>query len=252
MANPDAAALAAVNTRAWFYEFELPDGTSTRADIPRDVLPIHRNRRDVLIRVIKEKVPDAANLIALDFASHEGWYSIELSKHFRRVLGLEIRAESIAAARLMVKALGIDNVDYREADLQRLSASEIPGADFVLLYGLLYHLENPIHTLRLASKLARKHILIETQVFPYDVTGRIEDGYYLQQRSVQGVFSLSADYSHHREGGSTDLALVPSLNAVLFLLRTFGFAEAGVIAPRPDDYEQFRRGSRVIVYGRKP
>lgn len=124
-------------------------------------------------------------------------------------------------------------------------------ADLVLVFGLIYHLENPIHTLRLAAGLSRKHILIETQVFPYDVSGRIEDGHYQWQRAVQGVFSLSVDYSRAREGGSTDLALVPSLNALLFLLRGFGFQQLQVLEPDPDDYEQFRRGSRVVIYGTK-
>lgn len=122
-------------------------------------------------------------------------------------------------------------------------------ADFVLLYGLIYHLENPIHTLRLAARMARRHLLVETQVFPYDVSGRIEDGHYAWQRAVEGVFSLSVDYPQGREGGSTDLALVPSLNALTFLLRSFGFSRVEVLPPGPEDYEQFRRGSRVIVLG---
>ncbi len=54
-----------------------------------------------------------------------------------------------------------------------------------------------------------------------------------------------------REGGSTDIALVPSLNALLFLMSDFGFKTIEVIKPDPDDYEQFSRGSRVVVYGAK-
>ncbi|MGO9681714.1 MAG: class I SAM-dependent methyltransferase [Beijerinckiaceae bacterium] len=243
--------LEAVKKRIWFYKFDLPDGTSTQADIPADVLRIHTSRRDKLVRIIKERVPNAANLTAIDFASHEGYYSIELARHFRQVRGIEIRPESIAAARLITQALGISNIEYTKADLQHLSYRDDLRADFVLVYGLLYHLENPIHTLRLASQLSHKHILIETQVFPYNVSGKIEDGHYLWQREVCGIFGLSPDYSSGREGGSTDLALVPSLNALLFLLHTFGFADTCVIAPEQDDYEQFRRGSRVIVYGAK-
>jgi hypothetical protein len=251
MANHNADDLRAVKRRLWFYEFDLPDGTSTQTDIPSDVLRIHTSRREKLVRIIKERVPNAANLTALDFASHEGYYSIELARHFQQVRGLEIRPESIAAAQLITKVLDADNIEYMQADLQHIAYSDDLCADFVLVYGLLYHLENPIHTLRLASQLARKHILIETQVFPYNIAGKIEDGHYLWQRAVQGVFGLAADYSRGREGGSTDLALIPSLNAVLFLLHTFGFADTCVITPEPDDYEQFRRGSRVIVYGAK-
>jgi hypothetical protein len=153
---------------------------------------------------------------------------------------------------MITSALGIKNVTYTLADLQKTEAEVRYKSDFVLVYGLLYHLENPIHTLRLASELSNKHILIETQVFPYDIGGKIEDGNYNWQREVHGVFSLSADYKHWREGGSTDIALVPSLNALIYLMKAFGFQTVEVIKPLTDDYEQFRRGSRVIVYGEKP
>jgi len=247
-----AGLLQAVKARVWFYEFELPDGTRTRTDIPADIARIHTSRRDKLRRVIRERIPDAATSTAVDLASHEGYFSIELARHFAKVVGLEIRRESVEAARLVTRALGMDNVVYREADLQRMAHDDALCADLVLVYGLIYHLENPIHALRLAAGLARRHILVETQVFPYDVSGRVEDGHYLGQRAVEGVFSLSADYSTAREGGSTDLALVPSLNALLYLLRAFGFATLEVLPSEPGDYEQFRRGSRVVVYGAKP
>ena len=246
-----ARLLQAVKERVWFYEFELPDGTRTRTDISPEIARIHTSRRAKLRRVIQQHIPDAATSTAVDFASHEGYFSVELARHFATVHGLEVRRESIDAARLITQALGVDNVVYREADLQRMPHDDALRADLVLVYGLIYHLENPIHTLRLAAGLSRRHILVETQLFPYDVSGRIEDGHYLGQRAVQGVFSLSADYSSAREGGSTDLALVPSLNALLFLLRAFGFPTLEVLAPEPDDYEQFVRGSRVVVYGAK-
>ena len=240
-----------IKNRTWFYEFVLPDGSVTKCDVPPDVLRIHTSRRDHLVNVIKEYVRDPCDKTALDLASHEGYYSLELSKFFERVQGLEIRPESIDAARMITSALGVNNVTYSCADLQKMEAEDRYRSDFVLVYGLLYHLENPIHTLRLASDLARKHILIETQIFPYDISGRIEDGRYTWQRQVHGVFSLSADYKDGREGGSTDIALVPSLNALLYLLTTFGFKTIEVLTPVENDYEQFLRGSRVIVYGEK-
>ena len=250
MTDEDASLLA-VKNRIWFYEFDLPDGSRTQTDIPPAVKRIHESRRDKLRKTIETHVPDAATCSALDLASHEGYFSIELGKHFARVHGLEIRPESLEAAHLITRLLSAHNVTYESADLQSMKFEEKYAADFVLVYGLLYHLENPIYTLRLASELSRKHILIETQVFPYDVSGRIEDGHYEWQREVHGVFSLSVDYAARREGGSTDIALVPSLNALIFLLRTFGFDTVEILKPDADDYEQFRRGSRVVVYGRK-
>jgi hypothetical protein len=247
----DPALLQAVKERVWFYEFDLPDGTKTRTDIPAEVIRIHESRRIKLEQIIRDRVSNPGSLTALDFASHEGFYSIELAKHFKSVQGLEIRSGSIEAARLITHALGVGNVAYSKADLQRDNVSECLAADFVLLYGLLYHVENPVHTLRLAANLSRRHILIETQVLPYDISGLVEDGHYVWQRQVHGVFGITTDYQIGREGGSTDIALVPSLSAVLFLLRTFGFKDLEVLDPLPGDYEQFRRRSRVVVYGSK-
>jgi tRNA (mo5U34)-methyltransferase len=244
-------ALAEVKNRIWFYEFELPDGSFTRSDIPPGILRIHTSRRDHLARVIAKHVENPDQKTALDFASHEGYYSLQLAKVFKQVQGLEIRSESLDAARMIASALDVKNVTYSRADLQKMEIEDRFKSDFVLVYGLIYHLENPIHALRLASNLSNKHILIETQVFPYDINGRIEDGQYANQRQVHGVFSLSADYKDWREGGSTDLALVPSLNALIYLMKAFGFNIIEVLQPTVDDYEQFCRGSRVIVYGEK-
>ena len=251
MVKSQAEKLDEVKSRTWFYEFDLPDGSCTSTDVTADVGPIHTSRRDMLEQIIRERVESPQDLTAADFASHEGYYSIELSRHFKSVRGYEFREESLAAARLITDVLGVRNVEYVRADLQKMEFDKSLVADFVLVYGLIYHLENPIHAIHLASQLCRKHILVETQVFPYNISGMIEDGNYMNLRRVEGVFGLSPDYSHGREGGSTDIALVPSLNSVLYLLKNFGFSEVSVLPSGPNDYEQFRRGSRVIVYGSK-
>ncbi len=248
MNNP---ALDAVKERSWFYEFELPDGSSTRSDIPSEVLRIHTSRREKL-RAIIEQISSTERTTAIDFASHEGYFSVELSRHFKNVIGLEVREQSLDAARLMINALGIDNVSFRHIDLQTTPFdTDIEAADFVLMYGLLYHLEDPVHVLRLASRLCKKHILIETQVTTFDVSGKIEDGSYQWQRDIEGVFTLVADYSHGREGGSTDVALVPSVSAIVFLLKSFGFTHIEVLKANAGDYEQFARQSRIVIHGRK-
>jgi tRNA (mo5U34)-methyltransferase len=243
--------LQEVKKRVWFYEFDLPDGSRTSTDIPPDILPIHVSRRDKLRQIIRERVQNSETLEAIDFASHEGYYSIELSRHFKFVRGFEFREESLIGARLITDVLGIKNVEYISADLQRMEFDPRSAADFVLVYGLIYHLENPIQVIRLASQLCRKHLLLETQVFPYQLSGTIEDGYYTNERAVEGVFALTRDYSARREGGSTDIALVPSLNSVVWLLQVFGFTETFVVPSGPDDYEQFRRGRRVVIYAAK-
>lgn len=243
--------LKIIKERIWFYEFELPDGTYTETNVPAEILPIHTHRRDRLIDIIHNNIQDSHSLTAFDLASHEGYYSIAMSPYFKSVTGFEIRDSSRHAATMITEFLNINNVSYVEADLQNMAFVPDQTADLVLLYGLIYHMEDPIHVLRLASQMSRRHILVETQVFPYDINGRIEDGGFSNLRQIEGVFGLAPDYSAHREGGSTDVALVPSLNALLYLLRNFGFSNLHVLPSGPGSYEQFTRGQRVIVYGSK-
>ena len=252
MSQPNADKLQDVKARKWFYEFDLPDGSRTATDVPDEIGPIHTSRRDKMIAIIRERVRGAEDLTAADLASHEGYYTIELAKHFKTVRGYEFRQSSLDAAQLIRDVLEVDNVDYMQADLQKIAYDESMSVDFVLLFGLIYHLENPVHTIRLAAQMCRRHMLIETQVFPYDISGGLEDGHYTNIRPIEGVFGLTPDYANFREGGSTDIALVPSLNSLLFLLKTFGFVETVVLPSYPLDYEQFRRGMRVIVYAAKP
>ena len=81
--------------------------------------------------------------------------------------------------------------------------------------------------------------------------GSIEDGSYLWQRDLKGLFGLCIDYSDSPEGGLTDLALVPSRHAVEFLLKQFGFKTVTFYKPAPEDYEQFVRNHRVIIIAEK-
>lgn len=247
----DPAKLAEAKARTWFYKFELPDGSLTNCFVDPEVEPVHTTRREHLRRIVKTKVAAPHLLTALDLGCHEGYFSIELAKHFSAVCGLDLRAESLDAARLITEVAGASNVRYLEADLEELQFHTSFRADFVLAYGLIYHLENPIRFLRLASRLCRQHILIETQLFPYDISGRVEDGAFHNLRAVHGVFALAPDYPDKREGGVGGLALIPSLNALVYLLEAVGFADVEVLPAMQGDYEQFRRGSRVIVYGRK-
>lgn len=246
------ALLAFVKARSWFYAFELPDGSVTQTDVGAAVLHLHATRRDRLREVIAT-IPDVAGMTAIDLASHEGFFTVELARHCRRVEGVELRERSITAAEMITTLLGLPNVRFRQMDLLKVDAAEEAGliSDFVLLYGLLYHVEDPLRLLRLACHMARRHILLETQVLPYDLIGRVEDGSYLWQRDVLGCFGLVEDYRERREGGSAEFALVPSLNALLYLLRRFGCTEVRVLPSRATDHEQFRRGARVIIHGIK-
>jgi len=239
--------LDAVKSQKWFYEFDLPDGTKTESYLPEVAREIHVTRESAL-REYLEKL-GGEHLTALDISCHEGFFSLILAKYFKSVTGLDKNADSLEKAKQIIAVLGENIIQLQNSSVELWDEKQ--SADFVLCYGLLYHVENPIEVIRKLAVLTKMTLCIETQVLPYDLIGSIEDGSYLWQRDVMGMFGLCIDYSQRPEGGMTDLALVPSRHALDFLLKQFGFKSVTFYKPKPSDYEQFVRGHRVIVFAEK-
>jgi len=120
----------------------------------------------------------------------------------------------------------------------------------VLLLGLLYHATDPVGLLRRAHALTRQVCVVETQVAP-ELTGELEWGAVDFRMPLRGCFALvdeSAEVARgNREAGIASLSLVPSLAALLWLLRTVGFDKVEVLTPPGSAYEQAARGQRVVV-----
>jgi len=239
--------LDAVKRQKWFYEFDLPDGSRTESYLPEIARQIHVTRQNALRSYLGNLGDGYAT--ALDISCHEGFFSLLLAEHFASVIGLDRNRDSLEKASLISSVLGHTNIQFENSSVE--DWSEERGADFVLCFGLLYHVENPIQVIRKLSALTAKALCIETQVLAHELTGSVEDGSYLWQRDIQGLFGLCLDYSERAEGGLTDLALVPSAKALDFLLRQFGFRGVQFYAPKPDDYEQFVRKQRVIIFAEK-
>jgi len=240
-------ALARAKSQKWFYEFELPDGTKTESYLPEAARRIHVTRERALRKYLGNL--DESYSTALDVACHEGFFSLILAEHFKSVTGLDRNSDSLEKAKLISAVLGGSNIRFENSSLELWREDD--AADFVLCFGLLYHVENPIQIMRKLAALTNRTLCIETQVLPYDIVGKIEDGSYLWQRDLHGMFGLCVDYSDKPEGGLTDLALVPSRQALEFLLVKFGFSAVTFYTAASDDYEQFTRNQRVIVFAEK-
>lgn len=239
--------LSQIKGQKWFYEFSLPDGTKTESYLPEVARQIHPTREKALRKYLEGRQGVFTN--ALDISCHEGYFSLVLTDYFPSVVGIDKNSDSLEKAKQISKVMGQPNIGFNNSSLEDWPVQQ--GADFVLCYGLLYHVENPIEVLRKVSALTRMTVCIETQVLPFNLSGPIEDGSYQWQREIQGLFGLCVDYSQRPEGGMTDLALIPSRNGLEFLLKQFGFKSVNYYAPESSDYEQFLRGHRVIVFAEK-
>lgn len=234
--------------RTWFYEFTLPSGKTTRTNIPPEVLKIHTTRLTMMWAVLEPLFgPRLHRASCIDFASHEGFFSIHLAQRCEFVRGFERNKESLDASRRIAAALGVANLAFLEADVNNLDPSAHEPADIVLMYGLLYHLENPLGVLRKAAALTRRVLLVETQTTVLDLGGNIDWGYHLWQKELHGIFGVVQGDPNTREGGTSDIVLVPSRQALLWMLRKLGFSRVEVVIPPSDAYEQILTGRRIVV-----
>jgi ubiquinone/menaquinone biosynthesis C-methylase UbiE len=232
----------------WFYEFDLGEYGRTTSELPREVLPIHQTRLEMVDRVVDQHFRDRLEHVrCLDVGCHEGFYTVAMArKGIREVRGIDVRSASLTKARFVADVLGLQNVTFQECDAEDLGGEPF---DLCLFLGILYHLENPVLCLRNISRLTSELCILETQVID-EVEGFTEWGARAWTRPYNGVLALIDEsgefYNQNPETGASPMATCPSPKALEFMLRQVGFRRVEIIKPPPGAYEQHNRGKRVV------
>ncbi len=236
--------------REWFYAYQLPDGSTTPTYHHGELNAIHETRWEMVEQSLACAFPDGFDgLSAVDLASHQGWFSIRMAQAgFGHVRGIEARSSHIEDSRLIADLYGLGQVSFEQSDIHDIDPEKSGAFDVVLMLGLLYHLENPVGALRLCRAMCKNLCLVETQIVP-GMTGMVDFGSYQFVRPLKGSFGLideTAD-THGPEASVTGICMVPSLDALLWILEKVGFRNAEVLQPPPHAYEQLQHGKRVMV-----
>ncbi|MGH6681619.1 MAG: class I SAM-dependent methyltransferase [Bradyrhizobium sp.] len=240
-----------VLSQLWFYQYTLPSGRTTELYIPLEVEHIHRTRRDMMLAAIAPLLAaKGGELTAIDVASHQGWFSIELARHCRSVLGLEYQARHVGSARLMAKCLGVPNVEFRQANIETIAPNVIEPADIVINFGLMYNLENPIGALRRCREMTKRLLLIETQCTILDLDGAIDSGHHSASNYMHGYWGVFAGNPENIDGSASDIVFYPSRRGLCWVLEKLGFREVQILVPPPGAYQQLATGKRIMVAAR--
>jgi len=139
--------------------------------------------------------------------------------------------------------IAIEQCDVHETTPERFGTHPL-----VLCFGLIYHLENPVGALRVARSLCKRLCLIETQVAPGQ-TGVVDYGSYRFVKPIEGSFVIVDETAetHGPEASTLGISLIPSLDALHFILRKVGFSKVEVLPVPEDGYEQLKYGKRVVL-----
>jgi len=236
--------------KEWFYSFELPDGRRTTTYHADTLNPIHDTRWNMVQTALRHRYGGAyGQRTAVDLACHQGYFAVKLAQAgFHKVRAVDARASHVEDCQLIADVFGLSNLGVLQSDVFDLDQDAMGTSDVVLMLGLLYHLENPVGALRIARSLCRDCCLIETQIVP-GMNGYVDYGSYEFVRPLKGSFGIidETEETHGPEASITGICLVPSLEALHWILRKVGFREVQLLEPPPDAYEQLKYHKRVMV-----
>lgn len=253
MSATDTAALEAkALAKTWFYPFPLPSGVTTPTYDGGALDLIHTTRTQMLDAALDAHFGgEFGGRSAVDMACHQGWFSMHLARRgFDKVLGVDARDEHVADASLIRDAMGLSNWSLLQSDIHDLDPASIGQHDLVLCFGLIYHLENPVGALRMARAMCKDLCLVETQVVPGQ-TGWVDYGSYRFVRPLKGSFGIidETGETHGPEASTTGICLVPSVEALVWIMQRIGFSRVEVLPVPEDGYEQLVHHKRVMVAG---
>ncbi|MGH9387237.1 MAG: class I SAM-dependent methyltransferase [Vicinamibacterales bacterium] len=143
----------------WYHQIELRPGIVTPGI----------NDSPVLLRNLRLPT-DCSGMRVLDLGTRDGFFAFEVEK---RGAAEVLAVDSIDANRtgfgVASRVLG-SNVTYLHKNLYHLNEAEIGTFDIVLFLGLLYHLPDPIGGLRIARRLCRSRLYLETVIIDHELT----------------------------------------------------------------------------------
>ena len=137
-----------------------------------------------------------------DVGCGPGWFADKFMETGMEVTGLEARPELVAEARLRVPSATFQlfNADHP------LTPGNLPAADLVFCFGLLYHLENPFNAVRALKELTGRICLVELIITP----------------GPDPIFRFTPESSNINQG-FTHFAIIPTLSTTVAMLYAAGF-----------------------------
>ena len=183
----------------------------------REYRKLIETRGETLRRVVSKLKPALELSNALDAGCGVGFFSELLAECGLNVCGFDGRAENVAEA-----CRRFPRIPFAEADLQDRAICELGTFDFVLCFGLLYHLENPVLAIRNLRALTGKCLLIESMCLP-------------EEKST----ILLREEPRQEDQGLTDVACYPSERGLVKILYRAGFSAVYRVTPLPE-HDDFR------------
>ena len=132
------AELERVTERYGPWSFDIPLGSGIWTRDNQDT-PLTRLKRVLQMARDLSRLP-LQECRVLDLGCLDGIFSIEFALQGAKVVGVDVRSSCVERARFAARSLGLDNLEFLEADVRDLSSVDLGQFDVILCSGILYHL----------------------------------------------------------------------------------------------------------------
>jgi tRNA (mo5U34)-methyltransferase len=236
----------------WMYEWEL-GGQKVQLLNP-ELETVHPTKLDLIEEPVRA-VLDAAGPRAtgIDLACSEGWFAHRLLDWgAQRVVAYDLRERNVRRARLVRDHLGIHSgrLDFEEADLYKLDVDALGTFDVVILFGIIYHVEDPVGAIRRARALTRGICVIDTALTRQQRPLMHTWGVYDEVLEAPASFAakLEADAATNPVASGTGIvSMVPNRAAVELMLEAAGFRTWEWREPLQHHNHQYTLGDRGVI-----
>jgi FkbM family methyltransferase len=190
----------------------------------RDALRLVDARGETMRRLLAKLIPELKLSTALDCGCGVGFFSQMMQERGLQVRGFDGRAQNVTEARRR-----FPEILFEQGNVEDPAIRDAGTFDFVLCFGLLYHLENPFLAMRNLRALTGKCLLLESMCLPGEKTEAL-----LREEPRLDNQSL------------TDVAFYPSEPTLIKMLYRAGFRVVYrvVSLPAHDDFRETSRHAR--------
>jgi len=145
--------VATLSKDAWYHSIELPDGRVVPGVVGLEALRARMGRFPI--------PQDLRGKRVLDVGAATGWNSFELERRGAHVVAVDcVEFREFQTARELLGS----HVEYRILDVDELSPTILGRFDYVLFFGVLYHLRHPLLGLEKICALTRETAFVESFV----------------------------------------------------------------------------------------
>lgn len=238
-AIPKQTIIAEIERLAPFHhDVELPYGLRTHAPKRTRLADLVKHAWPSLLRAAGGSLEGQH---VLDVACNCGGFSFEAAKAgAEAVLGIEIVDLYLEQANFIKDCLGLSNVAFKKLSAEEVEGSAIGTFDITFCFGILYHLQDPVSTMKKLSSVTRKIMVVDTETIRTPFVRK--PIWAMNFPSPYRPTTPHSTTALWREGDHCQFT--PNEQAVVSLLKFIGFHDVTCIRPASRDLERRYSGKR--------